>query len=159
MTSRIVVGVDGSAHSNEGLRWALAHAERLGDTEVVAVFAWGLPLIEFPGAFDKDEIEAGAKRFLQETIQHVAPEPPVPLKLVVAHGDPATSLIEASQEASLLVVGTRGRNPFRGLLLGSVAQGCAADSACPVVIVKLRQGTERDGAATGALEAVLTDDR
>jgi nucleotide-binding universal stress UspA family protein len=159
MTNRIVVGVDGSAHSDEGLRWALSSAERLGDTEVVAVFAWGLPLIEFPGAFDKDEIEAGAKRFLQETARRVAPEPRVPLKLVVAHGDPASSLIEASQGASLLVVGTRGRNPFKGLLLGSVAQGCAADADCPVVIVKLRQAASGDGAGGGALEAALTDDR
>lgn len=159
MSTRIVVGVDGSPHSGEGLLWALATAERLGDSEVVAVFAWELPLIGVPGAFDRAELEKEAKRFLQDAVRQIAPQPAVPLKLVVAHGEATTCLIEASQEADLLVVGTRGRNAFKGLLLGSVAQGCAADAACPVVIIKLRRPVRRGGPGEGALAAALTDER
>jgi nucleotide-binding universal stress UspA family protein len=60
----------------------------------------------------------------------------VPLHNVVAEGDPAKSLLIASQNASLLVLGTRGRSPFAGMVLGSVSQRCAAAATCPVVLVK-----------------------
>ena len=56
---------------------------------------------------------------------------------MTAEGDPSESLIEASKGASLLVVGTKGRSPWTGLLLGSVSQRCAAAASCPVVLVKL----------------------
>jgi len=62
--------------------------------------------------------------------------PPVPLQTVVTEGDPTESLIAASQDADLLVLGSRGRSPFAGLPLGSVSQGCAAGSHCPAVLVK-----------------------
>lgn len=156
-TSTIVVGVDGSAHSKVALRWALSHAERLGDSRVIAVFAWELPLIGVPGAFDLDAMESGAKSFLGNVIREVAPDPPVALEAFVARGEPTESLVEASQSADLLVVGTRGRNPFRGLLLGSVSQGCAAAADCPVVIVKLpapAAEADTDGAAVPATESV-----
>jgi nucleotide-binding universal stress UspA family protein len=65
------------------------------------------------------------------------PAAPVPLITLVAEGDPAASLIKASEEADLLVLGTRGRSPWAGLLLGSVSQRCAAGTACPVVLIKL----------------------
>ena len=55
---------------------------------------------------------------------------------MVAEGDPAEALLIASQGASLLVPGTRGRSPFAGLVLGSVSQRCAAAARCPVVLVK-----------------------
>ena len=61
----------------------------------------------------------------------------------MAEGDPTEALITASDEAELLVLGSRGRSPFKGLLLGSVCQGCAADTKCPVVIVKIPSDTER----------------
>jgi nucleotide-binding universal stress UspA family protein len=67
----------------------------------------------------------------------------VPLATVVAEGDPAESLITAAADAELLVVGTRGRSPFAGLVLGSVSQRCAAASRCPVVLVK--QDEDRPG--------------
>jgi nucleotide-binding universal stress UspA family protein len=72
-----------------------------------------------------------------EIVSTVAPSPPVPLATLVAEGDPAESLIVASQDADVLVVGTRGRSPFAGLVLGSVSQRCAAAARCPVVLIKL----------------------
>jgi nucleotide-binding universal stress UspA family protein len=135
MTYRIVVGVDGSAHSNAALEWALAEAESRSG-EITALFSWQVPFLGFPGAFDKGELEETAKKFLNETVSSVAPSPAVPLRPVVAEGDPTESLVTASKDAELLVLGIRGRSPFTQLLLGSVSQGCAAAAHCPVVLVK-----------------------
>jgi nucleotide-binding universal stress UspA family protein len=136
MTYRIVVGVDGSRHSEAALRWSLAEGEAR-DAELTAVFAWQVPFISFPGAFNRDELEQAGKEFIVETVSRVVPTPPIPLTTVVAEGDPAASLIKASKGADLLVVGTRGRSPWSGLLLGSVSQRCAAAASCPVVLVKV----------------------
>ena len=146
MTYRIVVGVDGSPHGNAALRWALAAAEAHGG-QVTAVFCWQMPFVSNPGAFDRAELETAGKAFLVETVASVAPSPRVPVLTVVAEGDPAESLVAASEHADLLAVGTRGRSPFAGLVLGSVSQRCAAAAACPVVLVKLpRDKTARTAA-------------
>ena len=136
MTYRIVVGVDGSEHSNAALRWALAEAEAHPDSLVTAVLAWQMPFLSFPGGFDRDELDNTYKDFLNDTVSAVAPKPAVPLETVVAEGDPAEAMVEASKDANLLVLGIRGRSPFAGLLLGSVSQGAAATAHCPVVLVK-----------------------
>jgi nucleotide-binding universal stress UspA family protein len=136
MTYRMLVGVDGSAHSGAALRWALKEAEARSG-QVTALLAWQVPFLSFPGAFDKDELEKRAKDFLIETVSAIAPTPAVPLLTIVAEGDPTQALVQASQEADLLVLGIRGRSPFAGLLLGSVSQGAAATAGCPVVLVKV----------------------
>jgi nucleotide-binding universal stress UspA family protein len=136
MTYRIVVGVDGSRHSDTAVQWSIDEAEARNG-EVIAVFAWQVPFLSFPGAFDRDELEQASKEFVVENVSRIVKTPPVPLITLVAEGDPAASLIEASKGASLLVVGTRGRSPWSGLLLGSVSQRCAAAASCPVVLVKL----------------------
>jgi nucleotide-binding universal stress UspA family protein len=136
MTYRVVVGVDGSAHGDAALRWALAQAEsRRG--EVTAVFARQQPFVSIPGAFDREELEQAAKDFLVEKVSAVAPSPKVPLLPLVAEGDPAEALVVAANGADLLVVGTRGRSPFMGGVLGAVSLRCAAGASCPVTLVKL----------------------
>ena len=84
MTYRIVVGVDGSVHGNAALRWALdealAHA-----AEIIAVFAWQMPFIGIPGAFDREEMERICKRFLEETVAAIVPEPRVPMTKPVSY--------------------------------------------------------------------------
>jgi nucleotide-binding universal stress UspA family protein len=135
MTYRIVVGIDGSEHSNAALRWALKEAECHSGT-VTAVVAWQVPFLSFPGGFDRNELEKAYKNFVIETVSAIAPKPAVPLETLVAEGDPTESLVEASKGANLLVLGIRGRSRFAGLLLGSVSQGAAASAHCPVVLVK-----------------------
>ena len=96
MTYRVVVGVDGSAHGDAALRWALAQAESRGG-EVTAVFAWQQPFVSIPGAFDREELEQAAKDFLVEKVSAVAPSPNVPLLPLVAEGDPAEALVVAAK--------------------------------------------------------------
>ncbi len=154
MSYRIVVGVDGSLHGEAALRWAVGHAEKVPSddepNEVVAVLAWQFPLIGMPGAFDRDELQQFAMGSLHEELAKVKVPDSLTLVPLVAEGDPTESLIELSKGADLLVVGTRGRGKFAGLLLGSVTQGVAANAPCPVVLVK--------DADRGASPVVLVDD-
>ncbi len=99
MTYRIVVGVDGSPPSDAALRWSLAEAEARGG-EVVAVFAWQVPFMSFPGAFDRDQLEQAAKQFIVDTVSQIVPTPAIPLWTLVAEGDPAALLAEASKGAA-----------------------------------------------------------
>jgi nucleotide-binding universal stress UspA family protein len=140
MTFHVVVGVDGSAHADAALRFALAEAET-HNGDVTAVFAWQQPLISIPGAFDREELEQAAKDFLVEKVSAVTATPKVPLLPLVAEGDPAEALVVAAKDADLLVVGTRGRSPFMGSVLGSVGLRCASGANCPVTLIKL--ATER----------------
>src|SRR6202050_279156 len=118
MTYRIVVGIDGSEHSNAALRWALQEAECHSGT-VTAVLAWQVPFLSFPGAFDRDELEKAYKEFLIETVSGIAPKPAVPLETLVAEGDPTEAMVEASKGAQLLVLGIRGRGACARRLRGS----------------------------------------
>jgi len=135
MTKRIVVGVDGSDHGNAALRWAVDEA-RAHAVEIVGVFAWQMPLIGIPGAFDREELEKLCMNFLEETVAAVVPAPQAPITKLVAHGDVSASLIEAAKRADMLVLGSRGRGGFAGLKLGSVSSECVQHAACPVVIIK-----------------------
>ena len=60
---------------------------------------------------------------------------PEPTAVRVAGTSPVEALVEASRTAALLVLGSRGRGGFLGVVLGSVGQQCLNRSACPVVIV------------------------
>jgi nucleotide-binding universal stress UspA family protein len=137
MTYHAVVGVDGSPHSDAALRWALADAEKHGG-DVTAVFAWQVPFSSFPGLYDREALEQASKEFLIDRVSTVAPSPAVPLRPLVAEGDPAESLVSAAHDADVLVLGTRGRSRL-GFLLGSVSAQCAAAAACPVVLVKAKE--------------------
>lgn len=138
MSSHIIVGIDGSAHSINAYHWALDESRRRG-ADLTALFAWETPLIGIPGAFDRDELEKAAQKYLNEQLDgQDADTAGVTVHRVVAQGDPSSSLLEACRqsEAEMLVLGSRGRGGFAGLLLGSVGQECAANAPCPVLICK-----------------------
>ena len=132
---RIVVGVDGSQAARDALRWAIDEAGRREAT-VEAVFAWHQPFTGYvyEGEMDLGHYEEEAQQVLDATFEEVETgSVPVERKLVT--GAAASALVEESKGAALVVVGSRGRGGFTGLLLGSVSQQVAHHAACPVVII------------------------
>lgn len=133
---RIVVGVDGSEPSKAALRWAqrLAAPEH-ADIEVIGAWAWpsalGLataPIEYSPGA----DIEKALTAAVDEVF---GPDRPVDTTVRAVQGAAAHVLIEASRDAVMVIVGTRGLGGFMGLLLGSVSRQVAEHAHCPVLVV------------------------
>lgn len=133
-----MVGTDGSAASNEALRWAADEAGRRGATLEI-VFAWDNPyrdmwvLAESRGSDPLAHFRAALERTVSAVLGR---DPVVPVETVVAEGHAAQVLVDRAHGADMLVVGSRGRGGLTGVLLGSVSAACAAHATCPVVIVR-----------------------
>ncbi|HZC70757.1 MAG TPA: universal stress protein [Jatrophihabitans sp.] len=135
-TRRLVVGIDGSPGAAEALRWAARHAE-LSGLGIDAVIAWQPP-VSYGWAYGIDDWrpDADAEKTMTAQIDAIfGTQRPAHLRLLVREGHAAKVLIEASKDAELLVVGSRGHGGFAGLLLGSVSANCAERAHCPVVVV------------------------
>jgi nucleotide-binding universal stress UspA family protein len=138
--AKLVVGVDGSEASRHALQWASEEA-RLRGARLVVVHAWFIPAAVAPGLVpvpvDPEEWRLEAEELVARELEEtLGAEPGVPVERVVVPGSPAAVLVEAADGADLLVVGSRGRGGFAGLLLGSVSQQAAHHAPCPVVIVR-----------------------
>jgi nucleotide-binding universal stress UspA family protein len=139
---RIVAGVDGSSSSMSALRWAVRQAGLTG-AAVDAVIAWSYPAnaggygwapTGMEGSFDFKE---NAEKTLADAISStVDPGSAVKVRALVAEGLPAQVLLDASDGADLLVVGSRGHGGFTEALLGSVSQHCVHHAHCPVVVIR-----------------------
>jgi nucleotide-binding universal stress UspA family protein len=83
------------------------------------------------------EFEAESRRALDGVIEGgCAGAPPVEVIRVVEEGEPAPTLVRRSQDAALLVVGSRGHGAFVGMLIGSVSEYCVTHAHCPVVVLR-----------------------
>jgi nucleotide-binding universal stress UspA family protein len=146
----IVVGVDGSAASAAALRWAVAEA-RLRGAPLRLVHAYQPPMLPFatPGIagaavpLPSDDVERlgtlaeeHGRSVLAEAVGELGSDADdLDVQQQLVEGPPATMLIAIARGAALLVLGSRGRGGFAGLLLGSVSQQCAQHPPCPVVIL------------------------
>lgn len=138
---RVVVGVDGSDGSRHALDWAHDEAARRG-VELHVVHAWSPPapvseIAALVEPVDAEVFEKAAHELLTEEVDRLAPRPEgsPPIEAVGRRGYASTILLEESKDADLLVVGTRGRGGFAGLLLGSVSQQCAQHAERPVAVI------------------------
>lgn len=135
---RIVVGVDGSPTSLVALDYACRRAETTGET-VVAIHAWHVrsPSTDVWSSQARGVDTEGRELLLAETMAGVrADHPDVRLEHEVVAVAPAECLVDASVNASLVVVGSHGHGYFSGMLLGSVSQAVLHRAACPVAVVR-----------------------
>jgi nucleotide-binding universal stress UspA family protein len=126
----IVVGVDGSDTSDLAVGFAFRESA-YRRAALVALLAWQ------DSGHPAARTEQAARRMLDDTLRPwrkllpevvVQPEP--------VHGHPRHLLVQRSRTAQLVVVGARGRDTFKGLVLGSVSQALVYHSACPVAVVR-----------------------
>jgi nucleotide-binding universal stress UspA family protein len=130
------VGIDGSDASLDALAWAARQAELTGGTLLVlatwewpASLGWAVPI---PDNFNPASAAASG---VEEAVARVRAEhPSLTIETLVAEGHPAPVLVDASRDADLLVVGSRGRGAFAGMLLDSVSEHCVTRAHCPVVV-------------------------
>lgn len=139
MDRRIVAGVDGSAASEQVLRWADAQAALTG-AELVALMATDVDIADIaddavPNGGDLPP-EQRLLPVLSATVASALPPDRAALvKTQTSLRTPADALIIASGHADLVVVGPHGRGRINELLLGSTADEVASRAACPVAVV------------------------
>jgi nucleotide-binding universal stress UspA family protein len=142
--SGIVVGVDGSEHSQRALEWAMAEAALRGipltvvTVRQVATDSWGTSPMVYPHE-DAPESEWQREMAQKMTDKALATlgdggRPKVMIK--ASAGVPADELIRASEDADMEVVGSRGCGGFARLLLGSVSTQLVHHAHCPVVVIR-----------------------
>jgi nucleotide-binding universal stress UspA family protein len=151
----IVVGVDGSETAERALAWAARHADLEGKTLVIAYALGFIGTPEAAGlAFDGgpsfaiiyEQLQAGGEELVAAATARVAEShPTVAVRTVVEDMDARQLLLRLAQNASLVVMGSRGRGALRSLFLGSVTAGVAGRAECPVVVIPARD--EAGGAA------------
>lgn len=147
----VVVGIDGSTSSDKALEWALDQA-RLGHCPLTLVHAMdllgpgqttlsGASLIGRPDVVEAlakvgaDVLEGAVRR-----ARHLAPD--LEMYDVLSQADPRNALLAASEHATMVVIGSRGRGPVASLLLGSVGVAVSKHADCPVVIVRPQEPDE-----------------
>lgn len=137
ITGTLIVGVDGSPDATRALDWAIDEARRrnmrvllVHGVEVGAAAAspYGTGMV-------LEQLEQAGRTVLVEAEQRVvAAGLPVDTRMEIGSG--AHALIEASRDADMLVVGSRGHGGFVGMLLGSVSAACTHHAHCPVVVIR-----------------------
>ena len=143
-TDRVAVAVDGSPTSAAALQWALDEA-RVRQCPIDVLHSWVAPyLYGYPYAppLDPAPYEQAASRLVDEMIEAadtsgLAHEPEI---VLVSGHSTAGAILGASEEASLLVIGSRGLGGFRGMVQGSVSRQVTHHSARPVIVIPSVEG-------------------
>lgn len=135
----LVAGIDGSEASLSALDWAVDEAERHGlPLRIIHASLWE----RYEGAVPEQGGDPPSDQALGEGVVAAAAErarrraPGLRVTAAVLAEDAAGALLREGQEATFVVVGSRGRGEFADLLLGSVGFVVAARSPCPVVVVR-----------------------
>lgn len=139
---RIVVGVDGSEGSGRAVAFALSTAEACG-AALTCVVVWTLEVEDGVVVTERSSplwpaVERRYEELGHHTVDRLAAwYPTVEVSITVRHGPPAKAILEAGADlnAGLVVVGSRGRGGFRGLLLGSVSRRIVEHAGRVVAIV------------------------
>lgn len=137
---RVVVGIDGSEHSRLAFEHALEAAALRGRT-VTTVTSWNVEVVggvvvTEPGSAEWETVDKRYRDMAEATVAELrTAHPEIDVTVEVHHGRAADTLVEVAQGADLLVVGSRGRGGFRGMLLGSVSQRVLGRATVPVAVL------------------------
>jgi nucleotide-binding universal stress UspA family protein len=140
VTGGIVVGHDGSGRASTALKWAIDEA-RLRGLPLHVVRAWKLSTaipetnVPFGTVPSWDECATAIKAAIDRALGTVDTAG-LTVHRHALHGSPATLLVEASQDADMVVVGERGQGGFAGLVIGSVAEQVVRHAKSTVVVVR-----------------------
>ncbi|NUP47460.1 MAG: universal stress protein [Catenulispora sp.] len=153
MNAPVVVGYDQSEQSDLALREAVRQAESRGSAvRIVHGYVWATPVVGAaplaPVLWQVEEMEDACRNAAKQLIEQVAAEvrtahPGLTVETVVKSGSAPAIIAEAAEDAALVVVGSRGRGGFTGLLLGSTSQRVLALARCPVLVVRDRLRGDR----------------
>ncbi len=136
---RVVVGVDGSPAARDAVRFALREAA-LRDATLEAVMAVELPDYAWIDPYAvREHPQEGFLDQTQDKLGLLLGEigtGDVPVRRIVSTEPAPAALVAQSTGAELLVVGSRGRGGFRGMVLGSVSLQCVLHAHCPVTVVR-----------------------
>jgi len=135
----VVVGIDGSAESIVAARWAAGEAERR-HVELRLLHAFTVPIAGVPAYGIPQDMIDGMRDAGRDALDHAAAQitethPGVTYTSEFVISDPRPALVEASAEAALTVVGTRGGGRIPEVVLGSVALHVAAHGRSPVAVI------------------------
>jgi nucleotide-binding universal stress UspA family protein len=143
----VVVGVDGTPVGEAAIAFAFAAASMRG-TGLVAVHTWTDLVLEaaFAGSaaqLDFSVLAEEAGEVLGERLAGWQEKyPDVPVTRHVSRERASRALLRHAEHAGLVVVGSRGRGGFRGLLLGSTSQHLLHHAPCPVAVVRTGEGDQ-----------------
>ena len=134
----MIVGVDGTPGSNHALDWALNRVDRFGPLRPLAAWQypyWAVagPLASEPPIAEPARFETAARAHAQSAVASL-PES-ARQKLRVCEGPAGAVLVEAGDDADMIVVGTRGRDIVSERILGSVSSYVAAHTTVPAAVV------------------------
>ncbi|PSR40226.1 universal stress protein [Rhodococcus sp. AD45-ID] len=138
-TRPVVVGVDGSVHSEPAIAAAFEEASLRG-VDLVAVHAWSDVALDVVFSKFRDaDWEARQNTEQALTAESLAGYgdryPDVRVTTIVVKDKPGKNLIDHSGRAQLIVLGRRGRGGFSGMLLGSTCREVLHEAQCPLMIV------------------------
>jgi len=131
----VVVGIDGSECSRKALAWAEQYASAVGaDLRLVTAWHW-LTSYGVPLAYAGYDPAEDARKMVEAAAADLG-MPVKRIHTVVDQGPAGNVLVDASNGAMALVVGTRGHGTLAGALLGSTSSFCTHHASCPVVVVR-----------------------
>jgi nucleotide-binding universal stress UspA family protein len=137
MPQHVIVGIDGSAEGARALAFAIEEA-RFRSAKLSIIYAFPA-LVSLFGSTAHEyypQLQQEAEATLSRLLSEAPPMDDLQVSASANGGNPAEVLIEASRDATLLVVGSRGLGGFAGLVLGSVSSQCVQHAHCPVLVAR-----------------------
>ena len=140
---KVVVGVDGSADARAALDWAIAHVVTCGGSQVTLVHAWSMPTTGGMVSVERFNVLRDiATNVLADADRMAQRANGVTVTTHLEYGPAADAILRHADDAAMIVVGSRGRGPVSGLLLGSVSRAVVTRAGAPVAVLRRAMATQ-----------------